>query len=153
MNQEYVKPASFEFILANQPDNLAICDINERKSPPARPIPQTPIRRQAPVTQSTIKSKKIRISVPQSGMKQATATAINIASSSTKTPQSSRPTPQLNKLKIDLINLFPSLKDQQDAILNWTMEELFEQLIKEKVGMFRDFLNRNNDENEGGKFN
>ena len=86
-------------------------------------------------------------------MKQATATAINIASSSTKTPQSSRPTPQLNKLKIDLINLFPSLKDQQDAILNWTMEELFEQLIKEKVGMFRDFLNRNNDENEGGKFN
>lgn len=49
-------------------------------------------------------------------------------------------------LKSDLLSLFPSLKSQQDKILSWTMEELFDHLIKEKVEMFQEFLSKQQSE-------
>jgi len=149
VNQEYIKPASFEFILGNQPDNSAICDIND--STARVTIPRTPIRKNGSATavvvvgQSTVKSKKFRISVPQSAIKSSVPTV--------ETPQSSRLTSKRPNLKSDLINLFPSLQAQEDKILTWTMEELFEHLIKEKVEMFQDFLNKKIKENDNANAN
>lgn len=146
VNQEYIKPASFEFILANEPDDLAICDINHSKNTATVAIPQTPASKVTTTAASTVKPKKIKISVPQSAVKPVELPV--------KTPQSTRSQPRViasttkkqaqtqtnSALKTDLLNLFPSLKAEQRNILNWTMEELLEYLIKEKVEMFKEFL-------------
>ena len=149
-NQEYIKPASFEFILANKSDSSAICDINNRTTDKHPDIPQTPIRRgtSSTTTQSTVKSKKIRISVPQSAVKPSetpqssrSSRVITVIPSTSKKNPNSTPTNPTN-LKNILINLFPTLKPEQDKILNWTMEELFDNLIREKAEMFQEFLGK-----------
>ena len=58
----------------------------------------------------------------------------------TSTTKKQAQTQTNSALKTDLLNLFPSLKAEQGNILNWTVEELLEYLIKEKVEMFKEFL-------------
>jgi hypothetical protein len=145
VNKEYIRPASFDFILAGKSDDLAVKDITQRDKSTQLP-PVTPARRTVPTSQSTAKSKKIRISVP-------TRTEDNYFETDSRTVIAS--TPQSKAVKItmsttkkptrtealkDFLAIFPEMKENGGEVLNWTMEELLERLIKEKVSKFEEFL-------------
>lgn len=136
VNREYIKPASFDFILSGKSDDLAVKDITQRDSirnlppvTPARRVPTTTTTKSdngAPP--STARSKKIRISV--STMHQPTDPK------PTSTPN---PKPNSNYTNFrEFLAIFPDYKEKE--ILNWTMEELLDRLIKEKVNKFEEFL-------------
>ena len=116
---------------------------------------------------STVKSKKIRISVLVSDDNNNNNNIKNnnnnnninnnniiINSSNNNTPkqsQSSRKKSQNNSITL-IKSLFPSLKNENE-FLNWTMEEFLDRLIKEKSEMFQEFLNeiiKVNDDDEDG---
>lgn len=150
--------------------------------------PVTPARRTAVAggletkgQQSTVKGKKIRISVAYDkqieGDKQTGTLDSQYLQSSHLQPQSqsqylqssqshivvtqSSATPLNSKSKIILssttkkpptsisviTDLFPTLKNET-GILNWTMEELLERLVKEKVGQFEEFLREQHEQME-----
>lgn len=169
VNKEYIKPASFDFILAGESDDLAVKDITQQQQHQHQQkqhrdllVPKTPARNTTVNPgQSTVKSsKKIRISVPSlhtdtlADITTATATA-------TKTITESESTPKSKNIKISMTSastvknfpstlkefssIFPDLKT--DEILNLTMEQFFDRLIREKVLKFEDFLRRTEAEN------
>lgn len=71
-------------------------------------------------------SRTVIASTPQSK-------AVKITMSTTKKPT------RTEALK-DFLAIFPEMKENGGEVLNWTMEELLERLIKEKVSKFEEFL-------------
>lgn len=137
--------------MAGKKDDQAIKDISQKNN--VTIVPFTPARRtergsgntgqgQVPPP-STAKGKRIKISVPQSVRMKKTdeageeLTAIKSQATPTRKPQST-PSASLST-KNAIFTLFPALKNEPN-LLNWTMEELLDRLIKEKVGKFKEFL-------------
>lgn len=125
VRKEYAVPASFDFILSGQSDDLAVKDVNQRLSIIIPSTPTTTERKQSSLTipppPSTVKStKKIRISVSTPSTKKPVVNAIS-----------------------ELLSIFPSLKGNE--ILNLTMEELLERLVKEKVAQYEEFIKKSNE--------
>jgi len=124
---EFIHPASFEFILAGKSDDLAVKDISHvpkikivqtpRRTPSkTRDISQTPSRKTSNIDISRTPSRK----------------TIKISSVIPATPQSKIP------ILSELRSLFPHTK--QEEVLNWTMQDLIDRLIREKVDKFDQFL-------------
>lgn len=165
-NKQYICPASFDFILAGKSDDHAVKDVTMARG--AVP-PVTPARRTVTGTvegsavkgqQSTVKGKKIRISVAYDKQQNENVEQSNSLQSRTHLTQSTVSTPLNSKPKIilsstakkpsasvsALTDIFPVLK-KETGILNWTMEELLDRLVKEKVGRFEEFLKEQQLEN------
>ena len=134
VNKEYIKPASFDFILAGKSDELAIKDINQART--ALP-PMTPARNSSSAVPSTVKtSKKIRISVPIQSTTDPSTSVVAV----TSTPAPSTTKKPANAALKELLTIFPEMKENEKEILNWTMEELLDRLVKAKVDKFEEFL-------------
>ena len=162
VNKEYIKPASFDFILAGESDDFAVKDVTQHQHKQQRDVfvPVTPARKGTVIVnpgQSTVKSsKKIRISVPSQTTDTSAdmTTAKSAATITESTPKSKNikitmtsasTTKKFPSTLKEFSSIFPDLKT--DEILNLTVEEFFDRLIKEKVGKFEEFLRRIETEN------
>lgn len=136
VKKEYFAPGSFEFILAGKSDELAVKDLDQISNGPSSSkisltVPSTPFtsrnKQQLPNTVKS-SSKKIKISVPST----PSCTTKKSISTNTKTASNIH----------QFFNIFPSFqgKEVNGEILNLTVEELLDRLIKEKVGLFEEFL-------------
>lgn len=142
---QFVSPASFDFILAGQPDDLAIKDLrdlnlNETENIKSftdntKLIPSTPTTIQNTHTHThshntftPINRRKLLNVLPVSQVK---SKKIRISSS---TPMKNSDGKKFEILK----KIFPQLCAKNVLILNWTMEEFLERLVSDNVRKFEE---------------
>lgn len=171
--RQFIQPASFEFILAGKSDECAVKDIFVK--PPTMLVSSTPSRAQlAKRTPSKIKQTPSKVQLLKATPSKATpsktikATPSKIRLSVKQTPKSTiksidsenRRTPSKagsskkpaiaaassSAILHELRRLFPQIKPEE--VLNWTMQDLLDRLIREKVDKFDHFLKHNSNKVE-----